>query len=139
VSCLRAISLMDISAISSVPGVIQTVIADDSGRLLEFAGDMDPPTAAVLVLGHATISAAAELGRRSGVGDCHEVIQRHEGGWVYLHSLSHRRVLMVRYTADASINAIRDGIHNMPALEESLQPRQDHFDITSALHAEPLW
>lgn len=130
---------MDISNISAVPGVLQAVIADDSGRLLECVGDLDPPTAAVLVLGHATISAAAELGRRSGVGDCLELIQRHEGGCVYLHSLPQRRVLMVRCTKEASIEAIRAGACEVPMLDQGIRTGCREFDISCAIHAEPVW
>lgn len=97
----------DLESIAAIAGVRQVVIADDAGRLLDCAGWDEPPTAAILVLAHATLAAASELGRRSGSGDCLEVVQQHEGGCIYLHALPHRRVLLVRCHSEASIPAVR--------------------------------
>ena len=59
---------MQLTALASLPEIIQIAIADDAGRLLDCAGDAEPPTTAILVLAYATLSAASELGRRSGSG-----------------------------------------------------------------------
>ena len=79
---------MELSLLTSLPGVVQAALADDSGRLLDHTGEMEPPTAAILVLAHATLAAAAELGRRSGNGDCIEIVQQHEAGVIYLATSS---------------------------------------------------
>jgi hypothetical protein len=130
----------DLSALAALPGVIQTAVADDAGRLLGFDGDSEPPTAASLVLAQATLSAASELGRRSGSGDCHEIIQQHEGGCIYLHGLPQRRVLLVRCLNASAVPAVRTLCQNLAAPAETQQaPRPFVTDMASALHAEPAW
>ena len=130
---------MNLSALTAIPGVLQAAIADDSGRLLDFDGELDPPSAAVLVLGHATLAAAAELGRRSGAGDCIEIVQQHEGGCVYLHSLPLRRVLMVRCGDSSAISAVRNAIASISHYDEPEPARCATFDVSYAMHAEPAW
>lgn len=127
--------------VSSLPAVIQAAIADDAGRLLACAGDDEPPTAAVLVLAHATLSAACELGSRSGSGECLEIVQQHEGGVIYLHALPHQRVLLVRCHSPAPIAALRDACARLtrpaaPPLQTAPIPA---LDLSDALHAEPRW
>lgn len=130
---------MNLSSLTAIPGVHQAAVADDSGRLLDFGGESDPPSAAVLVLGHATLAAAAELGRRSGAGDCIEIVQRHEGGCVYLHSLPRRRVLMVRCGDGSVISAVRAIVESTSYYDEPEPSRGGTFDVSCAMHAEPAW
>jgi hypothetical protein len=130
----------DLSALAALPGVIQTAVADDAGRLLGFDGDSEPPTAAILVLAHATLSAASELGRRSGSGDCHEIIQQHEGGCIYLHGLPQRRVLLVRCLNASAVPTVRTLCQNLAAPAETQHSSSPFItDMASALHAEPAW
>lgn len=133
---------MNLSAFLTVPGVLQACIADDAGRLLDCLGHIAPPDASILVLAHATLSAAAELGRRSGNGDCKEIIQQHETGVVYLHSLPQRRILLIRCQTVEALPAIRS-LCLSPASPASPSPRNAPppvtHDLASALHAEPAW
>jgi hypothetical protein len=106
----------DLSALAALPGVIQTAVADDAGRLLGFDGDSEPPTAAILVLAHATLSA------------------------IYLHGLPQRRVLLVRCLNASAVPAVRTLCQNLAAPAETQQaPRPFVTDMASALHAEPAW
>lgn len=133
---------MDLSTLTAIPGVLQAAIADDAGRLLACAGNPEPLTAAVLVLAHATLAAAAELGRRSGTGDCLEIIQQHADGCIYLRGLSPGRVLLVRCQNSDAIPAIRQ--FSGPLLNSAetvrVQPTTAApLDLAAALHAEPAW
>lgn len=133
---------MELTAlVSSLPAVIQAAIADDAGRLLACTGDDEPPTAAVLVLAHATLSAAGELGRRSGSGDCQEIVQQHEGGVIYLHSLPQHRVLLVRCQSMAPIPALRSACSSMarPSATRLHTTPVPALDLSDAMHAEPKW
>ncbi|HEY1048911.1 MAG TPA: roadblock/LC7 domain-containing protein [Prosthecobacter sp.] len=140
----------DLESLARLSGVKQVVIGDDAGRLLDCAGWEEPPTAAILVLAHATLAAASELGRRSGSGDCLELIQQHEGGCIYLHALPHRRVLLVRCQDETSIPHVRGVCHRMSAHvraqneAEVPMPRPAASsprisDLSSAFLAEPAW
>lgn len=141
---------LDLSPISTLPGVLQAAVGDDAGRMLQCAGREEPPTTAVLVLAHATLSAAAELGRRSGSGDCLELTQQHEGGCIYLHGLPKARVLLVRCQDSRSIPAVRLACHRMLAQAQAAPevepvvptapPSSIRFqDLSAAFHAEPSW
>lgn len=132
---------MQLTALASIPDVIQVAIADDSGRLLDCAGDVEPPTAAILVLAHATLSAASELGRRSGSGDCLEIIQQHDGGVIYLHCLPQRRVLLVRSQSTDVIPTIRSACEGLakPITTRIRPVAAPSLDLSDALHAEPAW
>ena len=132
---------MELNALASLPNVVQVVIADDAGRLLDCAGDAEPPTAAVLVLAHATLSAASELGRRSGSGDCLEIVQQHDGGVIYLHGLPQRRVLLVRCQNTDVIPAIRMACEGLAKpITTRIRPiSAPSFGLSDALHAEPAW
>lgn len=133
---------MELAAlVSSQPAVIQAAIADDSGRLLACAGEGEPPTTAELVLAHATLSSAGELGRRSGSGECVEIVQQHEKGVIYLHTLPQHRLLLVRSHYPAPIPALRDACARLqppakPPLKTAPIPA---MDLSDALHAEPRW
>ena len=131
----------ELSVLASLPDVIQAAIADDSGRLIDCAGGSEPPATAILVLAHATLAAASELGRRSGSGDCREIIQQHEGGVIYLHSLTQRRVLIVRCQNTDAIPAVRSACQQFATPLESAPPPASttSLDLASALHAEPAW
>jgi hypothetical protein len=102
---------------------------------------MEPPSAAVLVLAHATLAAASELGRRSGSGDCLEIIQQHASGVIYLHSLSQHRVLLVRCLNTDAIPAVRNACQQLSVPLETSRPPVStaSLDLASALHAEPAW
>ncbi len=131
----------ELQSLSALPGVRQVAITDDSGRLLDCAGDAEPPTAAILVLAHATLSAASELGRRSGSGDCLEVVQQHDGGVIYLLGLPQRRVLLVRCQSADVMPAIRGACQRLAkSITTRVRPVAAPLpDISSALHAEPAW
>lgn len=132
---------MELTALASIPDVIQIAVADDAGRLLDCAGDVEPPTAAILVLAHATLSAASELGRRSGSGDCLEIVQQHDGGVIYLHGLPQRRVLLVRCQNTDVIPAIRTAREGLakPITTRIRPVSVPSLDLSAALHAEPAW
>lgn len=132
---------MHLTAIAALPEVIQVAIADDAGSLLDCAGDAEPPTAAILVLAHATLSAASELGRRSGSGDCLEIIQQHDGGVIYLHGLPQRRVLLVRCHGSEVVPALRNACQSLakPITTRIRPVALPALDMADALHAEPRW
>ncbi|MFN0080120.1 MAG: roadblock/LC7 domain-containing protein [Prosthecobacter sp.] len=132
---------LELTALASLPGIQQAVIADDAGRLLDCAGEMEAPSAAVLVLAHATLAAASELGRRSGSGDCLEIIQQHEGGCIYLHSLPQHRLLLIRCQNADAIPLVRSVCQHLATLLETARPPAStaSLDLASALHAEPAW
>jgi hypothetical protein len=132
---------MELTLLASLPQVIQAAIADDAGRLLDCAGDAEPPTAAILVLAHATLSAASELGRRSGSGDCLEIIQQHDGGAIYLHGLPQRRVLLVRCQNTDVIPTLRSACQGLarPITTRVRPVAVPALDLVDALHAEPAW
>ncbi len=132
---------MQLTALASLQSVVQVAIADDAGRLLDCAGDAEPPTAAILVLAHATLSAASELGRRSGSGDCLEIVQQHDGGVIYLHGLPQRRVLLVRCQNTDVIPAIRTACEGLakPVTTRIRPVSTPSLDLSDALHAEPAW
>jgi hypothetical protein len=116
---------MELTALAALPGVLQATIADDAGRLLECVGDAEPPSTAILVLAHATLSAASELGRRSGSGDC----------------LPQRRMLLVRSESADVIPALRCACASLASpITTRIQPiAVPTRDLADALHAEPAW
>ena len=132
---------MQLTALAALPEVTQVAIADDAGRLLDCAGHGEPPTAAILVLAHATLSAASELGRRSGSGDCLEIIQQHEGGVIYLHGLPQQRVLLVRCQSLAVIPALKSACMGLskPITTRVRPVSAPTMGLADALHAEPAW
>lgn len=132
---------MELTALASLPEVIQAAIADDAGRLLDCAGKAEPPTAAILVLAHATLSAACELGRRSGSGDCLEIIQQHDAGVIYLHGLPQRRMLIVRCHSTTVIPTLRAACQQLakPVTTRIRPVTTTTLDLVDALHAEPAW
>lgn len=142
----------DLESLARLPGVKQAAIGDDAGRLLDCAGREDPPTVAILALAHATLAAASELGRRSGSGDCLEVLQQHEGGSLYLYALPHQRVLIVRCQDETSTPAVRSMCQGIAAQrhahagQEAAVKRPRPLaasacinDLSSAFLAEPTW
>lgn len=129
-----------LSAFTDLPGVFQAAIADDSGRQLDCAGQIEPPSTAMLVLADATLAAAAELGRHSGNGNCHEIIQQHENGVLYLFALPQRRLLLVRCQNADTISAVRQECQRLiGSLATAAASKPTTLDLTSALHAEPTW
>lgn len=132
---------MTLSSFITLQGVLQAAIADDSGRLLECSGAGEVPTTAVLVLANATLSAANELGSRSGDGHCVDVIQQHESGFIYLRRLPQHRLLMVRCLNDDSLSSIRSlGRQFTSTAAHSLHGASPvSLDLAAALHAEPSW
>lgn len=132
---------MELTALASIPEVIQIAIADDAGRLLDCAGDAEPPTTAILVLAHATLSAASELGRRSGSGDCLEIVQQHDGGVIYLHGLPQRRMLLARCQSTDIIPLIRTACERLakPITTRIRPVSAPALNLADALHAEPDW
>ena len=131
----------ELSVLASLPDVIQAALTDDSGRLLGYAGETEPPATAILDLAHATLAAASELGCRSGSGDCREIIQQHECGVIYLHSLSPQRVLLVRCQNTDAIPGVRSACQQFVTPLETARPPAStaSLDLASALHAEPAW
>lgn len=132
---------MELSALASLPDVLQAAIADEAGRLIHCVGEAEPPTAAILVLAHATLSAASELGRRSGSGDCLEIVQQHDGGVIYLHGLPQRRVLLVRCRNTDVIPALRAACEGLakPITTRIRPVSAPSLNLSDALHAEPAW
>jgi hypothetical protein len=131
----------NLSSLASLPGVTQCAIADDSGRLLDCAGEIAPPSTAILVLAHATLAAATELGRHTGSGDCREITQQHDNGVFYLHTLPQGRVLLVRCQHAGIIPAVRGACQQWlsPVGTTAPTPVVTTLDLASALHAEPNW
>lgn len=131
----------ELSAFTALPGVLQAVVADDAGRLLGGAGGLPPPDMAVLVLAHATLSAAAEVGQRSGQGDCLEIVQQHQNGVLYLRPVTQGRLLMVRCQSSMAIPAVRGLCQRLMQLPSAApaSPPSLPVDLTAALHAEPRW
>ena len=74
-----------------------------------------------------------------------EVIQQHEGGCIYLHGLSRRRVLLVRCQDHPSIAAVRLACHLFANQEAATKPlvrkvsQPAVSDLVAAFHAEPAW
>ncbi len=128
-------------ALLTIPGTQHACITDDTGRLLNSVGDHFHPSAAVLVLAHATLAAASELGRRSGSGDCIDLIQNHEGGHILLRSLPQRRVLLVFCLPGTDLTALRQAAARLSAgpAEAPSRPTAPVLDMASALHAMPDW
>ncbi|MBL9130194.1 MAG: hypothetical protein JNG86_03285 [Verrucomicrobiaceae bacterium] len=123
----------------SIPGVQSACITDDSGHLVEHVGHAQPPTAAVLVLAHATLTAASELGRRSGSGDCVEILQQHEGGLILLRCLPSRHALLVRCLPGADISAVSRAAARIVAAPRLRPVAAPLLDLQDALHAMPAW
>jgi len=131
----------ELSTLTALPGVQQAAISDDAGHLLDCAGAGEPPDAAIRVLAHATLAAAAELGRRSGSGDCLEIVQQHAGGVIFLHALPQARILLVRCQTTDAIPAVRLACQRLPqVLPSPVRPvAAPALDLAAALHAEPAW
>lgn len=124
-----------------IPGVQAACLADESGHMITSVGAAVPPSSAVFVLAHATLSAASELGRRSGTGDCLEITQRHAGGLVYLRGLPQRRTLLVLCLPDADIRLVSHAAEslNTPQLTPVRKVAVPAMDLGSALYAMPAW
>lgn len=127
-------------ALLNLPGVQTVAIADEAGRLLGSAGSATPPTTALLVLAHATLTAAGELGRRSGAGDCTELIQNHDGGHILLRGLPHGHVLMVRCLPGTDLLAVSRAAAQLHASQpvRAVRPAPV-LDLGDALYAMPAW
>lgn len=133
-----------LSPLLQIPGVQSAFITDDAGHLMAATGRDLPPPAGVLVLAHATISAASEFGRRSGAGDCVELVQHHEGGLVLLRGLPQRRALVVRCQPDAPMDQVRLQAAALAAASLDTPPVRrapmaSSLDLADALHAMPAW
>lgn len=130
------------TSLLTIPGVLSASITDDAGRLIASEGDMLVPTSAVLVLAHATITAASELGRRSGSGDCSELIQHHEGGIILVRGLPRRHALLVRCHPSVDITSLRRvaaQVHLPLAPLPARRTSVSSLDLGDALHAMPAW
>lgn len=132
-----------LSPLLQLPGVLSAFITDDAGHLITSAGESMPPSAGVLVLAHATLSAASEFGRRSGSGDCIELVQHHEGGLVLLRGLPHRHALIIRCQPGADMDAIRRHVAALQFQPPHQSPRPvmpaSALNLGDALHAMPAW
>lgn len=133
-----------LSPLLQIPGVLSAFVTDDSGHLMASAGTDLPPTAGVLVLAHATISAASELGRRSGSGDCEDLVQHHEGGLVMLRSLPQRQALIVRCQHGTDVQQVRQTAATLAWETVRAQPPRRFIpsgamSLEDALHAMPAW
>lgn len=112
---------------TSIPGVVTACVADAGGTILHLEGQQ--PTQAVLVLAQASYSAAGESGRRGRVGDCVEMLQRHEGGLIYQRGLPAGRLLWVLCEMHTDISALS---HLAGQLEKQLTaapPEPTHLPI----------
>jgi len=132
---------VDISPLAAIPGVHQAAVADDFGRLITCVGEGGAPSTAILVLAHATLAAAGDLGGRAGCGDCVEIIQRHENGIIYLRGLPQRLLLLIRCQSVDVIPALRVAMQSLlPASETAgVRPATRVLDLSAALHADPAW
>lgn len=133
-----------LSSLLQIPGVQSAFITDDGGHLMAATGKDLPPPAGVLVLAHATISAASEFGRRSGSGDCVELVQHHEGGLVLLRGLPQRQALVVRCQPDTDMNLVRQVAATLTFASATPPPARRasmpaSLDLADALHAMPAW
>lgn len=132
-----------LSSLLQHPGVLSAFVTDDGGHLITAAGEAMPPSAGVLVLAHATLSAASEFGRRSGSGDCIELVQYHEGGLVLLRGLPHRHALIVRCEAGANMDSVRSHAATFQLSPAApTHPRRasaSTLNLGDALHAMPAW
>lgn len=135
------LSNVDISSLAAIPGLHQAAVADDFGRLITCVGKGDPPAAAILVLAHATLAAAGDLGGRAGCGDCVEIIQQHENGIIYLRGLPRRRLLLIRCQNADVIPALRVVMQHFQSASETagIRPALCVLDLSAALHADPAW
>ncbi|MFN7564341.1 MAG: hypothetical protein ACK5TH_21400 [Prosthecobacter sp.] len=132
-----------LSPLLQISGVQSAFITDDSGHLLTATGKDLPPPAGVLVLAHATISAASEFGRRSGSGDCIELVQHHEGGLVLLRGLPRRQALVVRCEPETDMQLVRHVAAGLQAVTTTPPAHRASvsasLDLADALHAMPAW
>ena len=129
------------TSLLEIPGVQSACVADEVGHLIDCVGSSSPPVAAVLVLANATLSAAAELGRRSGSGDCIEIVQHHEGGMIYLRGLPDRQTMVVRCLPETDMAALSRAAVSVarPRRAPVGRPNVSSMDLGSALHAMPAW
>jgi len=132
---------MELASLAAIPGVIQAAVADESGCVIACAGGSEPPSTVILVLAHATLSAANELGHRGGGGECADIIQQHANGVIYLRSLPERRLLLARCQSIEAIPALRAACQHLAGSDAAVEakPAAPVLDLYSALHAEPAW
>jgi len=126
----------------AIPGLLSAAITDDAGQVLGFQGEGPPPSAAVLVLAQATLGAASELGRRSGSGDCVELVQQHEGGLILLRGLSNRRVLLLRCLPGTDMAAVSQAAAVLDTETPAAPPRpafEADISLADAFLASPKW
>jgi hypothetical protein len=94
------------------------------------------------VLAQATLGAASELGRRSGSGDCVELVQQHEGGLILLRGLSNRRVLLLRCLPGTDMAAVSRAAAALDT-ETPAVPKRAAFEadisLADAFLASPKW
>lgn len=126
----------------TIPGVHSACITNDAGHIVASEGGAAMP-ASVFVLAHATLTAAGELGRRSGAGDCIELVQHHEAGLYLLRGMPRSHALIVACAPHVDLNALRHAaaeVH-LPLAPAPAQRRAapQAFDLGDALHAMPAW
>lgn len=126
----------------TIPGVHSACITNDAGHIVASEGGAAMP-ASVFVLAHATLTAAGELGRRSGAGDCIELVQHHEAGLYLLRGMPRNHALIVACAPPVDLNALRHAaveVH-LPLAPAPAQRRaaSQAFDLGDALHAMPAW
>lgn len=126
----------------TIPGVHSACITNDAGHIVASEGAAAMP-ASVFVLAHATLTAAGELGRRSGAGDCIELVQHHEAGLYLLRGMPRNHALIVACAPHVDLNALRHAtaeVH-LPLAPAPAQRRvaPQAFDLGDALHAMPAW
>jgi hypothetical protein len=127
----------------AIPGVQSVCITDSTGGLQECAGPGQPPDPAITVLAQATFTAAAELGRRAGAGECLDLLQQHEDAVLYLRGLPWQRVLLVRCLPSVDPAALRHAAARIGTTTSApghpAPPPPPVLDLGSALHAMPAW
>jgi hypothetical protein len=126
----------------AMSGVQSACITDDAGRVVASEGGAAMP-ASVLVLALATLTAAGELGRRGGAGECIEVVQHHEAGLYLLRGMPRGHALIVACAPQVDLAALRHAaaLVHLP-LASAPAPRRpvpQALDLGDALHAMPAW
>jgi hypothetical protein len=107
---------------SSVPGLRYAALVNPAGQIMDNYGqiDGDPTIAAILIQG--AMSAAIDLGQRSGIGECQELALTYSGGGILASTTADGHVLLFQHALDTSPESLRQKAREILAeLEEPAQ------------------